>query len=121
MKFLLDMGISPAVASFLRQRGFHAVHLEDLALGRLADSGILAKARQERFVLITHDLDFAELVADSGGALPSVVLFRLRNMRPERVMEHLSRVIDEARDALVSGAFVTVREAAIRIRPLPIR
>lgn len=70
---------------------------------------------------LTHDLDFAELVAGAGGALPSVVLFRLRNMRPERVSEQLWRVLDEARGALGEGAFVTVRESAIRVRPLPLR
>lgn len=115
------MGISPAVAEGLRQRGHQAEHLEELGLGRLPDPDIVAKARSEGSVLVTHDLDFAELVAGSGGSLPSVVLFRLRNMRPERVTENLWRVLDEAREALSTGAFVTVRESAIRVRPLPIR
>ncbi|HEY57982.1 MAG TPA: DUF5615 family PIN-like protein, partial [Anaerolineae bacterium] len=38
---------------------------------------------REGFVLLTHDLDFGELVAASGARLPSVVVFRLRNMRPQ--------------------------------------
>jgi predicted nuclease of predicted toxin-antitoxin system len=121
MKFLLDMGISPVLASDLRRRGFEATHLEETGEGRLPDSDILAKAKTGGYVLITHDLDFAELVADSGGALPSVVLFRLRNMRPESVVDHFARVLDQAQRALVEGAFVTVRESSIRIRSLPIR
>ena len=35
-------------------------------------------------VLLTHDLDFGELVAASGAKLPSIVVFRLANMHPDR-------------------------------------
>jgi predicted nuclease of predicted toxin-antitoxin system len=121
VKFLLDMGISPALAEELRRRGFEATHLEEVGEGRLPDPQILVRARAGGYVLVTHDLDFAVLVAGSGGALPSVVLFRLRNMRPESVVAHFARVLDEAQDALSEGAFVTVRESALRIRSLPIR
>jgi predicted nuclease of predicted toxin-antitoxin system len=121
MRFLLDMGISPGLASYLRERRFEAHHLGELGEGRLPDAEILAKARSAGFVLVTHDLDFAELVAKSGGALPSVILFRLRNMHPDRQIEHFSRVLDEAAAALAEGALVTVRESALRIRRLPLR
>ena len=44
-------------------------------------------------VLLTHDLDFGELVARSGGKLPSVIIFRLRNMTPENVNKYLHSII----------------------------
>lgn len=113
------MGISPACAQFLRGRGFEAVHLEHIGQARLRDPQILEMARREGFVLVTHDLDFGELVAASGGELPSVVLFRLRNMRPENVIRSLGAVVDEVQAALAQGAFVTVRELSIRVRSLP--
>lgn len=119
MKFLLDMGISPSCAHFLHGRGFEAVHLEQIGRARLRDPQILEMARRDGLVLVTHDLDFGELVAASGGVLPSVVLFRLRNMRPENVNRYLGAVVDEAQAALAEGAFVTVRELSIRVRSLP--
>lgn len=82
MKFLADMGISPKVVTFLADEGHDAVHLHEQGLDRLPDSEILRKARDEMRILLTHDLDFGELVAASGDRLPSVVIFRLRNMQP---------------------------------------
>jgi len=60
MKFLADMGISPRTVEFLRDLGHDAVHLHELGLERLPDSQVLRKARNEKRILLTHDLDFAE-------------------------------------------------------------
>lgn len=76
MNFLADMGISPKTIDFRREAGHDAVHLHEQGLDRLPDSDILRKARQERRVLLTHDLDFGELVAVSGTKLPSVITLR---------------------------------------------
>ncbi len=77
MKFLADMGISPGVVAALCDLGHEAVHLHVLGLDRLPDKDILVLARSEGQVLLTHDLDFGELLAVSGAVLPSVITFRL--------------------------------------------
>jgi predicted nuclease of predicted toxin-antitoxin system len=114
------MGISPRTVEFLREVGHEANHLHNEGLHQLDDPAILVKAQQEQSVLLTHDLDFGELVAASGAELPSVITFRLRNMRPDNVNRHLRAVINHHQDALKQGAIVTVTEGRIRIRPLPI-
>lgn len=81
---------------------------------------ILEKARKEQCILLTHDLDFGDLLAASGANLPSVVIFRLRNMRPEHVNDHLLNVISQCSTALENGAIVTVTEGQVRIRNLPL-
>ncbi len=75
MKFLADMGISPRTVEFLRSLKHEAVHLSEEGLERLPDTAILEKARRDRQVLLTSDLDFAELVAASEAKLPSVITF----------------------------------------------
>lgn len=120
MRFLADMGISPQTVAFLREAGQEASHLHELGLHRLDDPAILTRARQEQQILLTHDLDFGELVAASGARLPTVITFRLRNMRPENVNRHLQAVLDHHQDALDQGAMVTVTEGRVRVRPLPI-
>jgi predicted nuclease of predicted toxin-antitoxin system len=120
MRFLADMGISPTTVTFLKGLGFDALHLHEQGLGRLQDSGILDKAFQEGRVILTHDLDFGQLIAASGARLPSIVIFRLRNMRPERVNDYLHRLLSEHRDSLEQGAVVSVTEGQIRVRRLPI-
>jgi predicted nuclease of predicted toxin-antitoxin system len=120
MKFLTDMGISLRTVDFLRDLGHDATHLHEEGLDRIPDSDILAKAQREECVLLTHDLDFGELVAISEARLPSVVTFRLRNMRPSNVNRHLQAIIEQHREALASGAIITVTEGRIRVRQLPI-
>jgi predicted nuclease of predicted toxin-antitoxin system len=120
MKFLADMGISPKTVDFLRNLGHDAVHLHEEGLDRLSDSAILDKARGEGRVLLTSDLDFGELIAASGASLPSVIIFRLRDMRSVNVNRHLYEVADHHTEALDEGAIISLTEGRIRVRSLPI-
>ena len=121
MRFLLDMGIPPLVARVLVEKGHEAHHLTETGLHRLPDDEILAKARRESSVVLTHDLDFGDLLASSGAFLPSVVIFRLSRMRPENVLLYLDRVLSTHLDALVEGAIISINERRMRVRSLPIR
>lgn len=120
MKFLADMGISPRVVEELRLRGHEAVHLQEQGLGSLPDPEILRKAREEGRTLLTHDLDFGELLAASGGNLPTVIIFRLKDMRAPNVSLHLFDLVDRHAGALQQGVLVSVTERKARIRSLPI-
>lgn len=121
MKFMLDMGISPHLIPNLRSDGHEAAHVADLSTGTLPDAEILARAREEEYVLLVHDLDFPLLMAASGSRSPSVIVFRLRNMRPENVLSYLRKTIVTSKEALEAGAIVSVTEGAIRVRLLPVR
>lgn len=120
MKVLADMGISPRSVAFLRDLGVEAVHLHELGLDRLSDSEIVEKARSEGYVIVTHDLDFGELIAVSGAELPSVVIFRLQDMRPPSVNHYLRILVAEHRTAMAQGAIISVSEGHIRVRTLPV-
>ncbi len=120
MNFLADMGISPRVVEGLRQKGHDAIHLVEQKLNRMVDGDILKKALQENRVVLTNDLDFGELLAASGGNLPSVIVFRLKDMRPSNVGKHIFSIINQQSDALNQGAIISVTEKKIRIRSLPI-
>jgi len=120
MKFLADMGISPRTVDFLRSLGHPANHLSQEGLERMPDSEILEKAWREASILLTHDLDFGHLLAASGARLPSVIVFRLRNMRPEQVNRYLHYAITHYGEALAHGAIVTIAEASVRVRNLPL-
>lgn len=120
MKFLADMGISPKTVNFLKTHGYEAIHLRSLGLDRLADADILIKALLEDRIILTHDLDFAELVAASGSELPSVIIFRLRNMRPENVNKYVFQITKQYSEELRKGAIVSVTERRARVRKLPI-
>ena len=119
MKFLADMGISPATVGWLGSRGHDAVHLHERGWDRLPDSEILEKARDEGRVLLTHHLDFGQLLALSGATSPSVIVFRLADMRLDSVNRHLELVLQHAADDLERGAlfqYEKTRSACDRCR-----
>jgi len=120
MKFLLDMGLSPRMAAHLRQFGHDAVHLSEQRLETLSDPEIIEEARLENRILLTHDLDFGELMAAARLELPSVVTFRLRNMHPQNVQRYLNAIIAGLEASHPHGVMISVVEECIRIRNLPI-
>lgn len=120
MKFLANMGISPATVACLRELGHEAVHLHELGLDRMPDPDILDRARRDRQVILTNDLGFGDLLAHSGAGLPSVIIFRLSDMRPTSVNAHLGVALRKFGDDLAAGAILSVTDHRIRVRRLPI-
>ena len=120
MKFLTDMGVARSTVEWLRLRGYDAVRLREQGLQRLPDSDIFAKARAEERVVLTFDLDFGEIAAAAGTALPSVIIFRLQDERPVNVDQRLAIVLREAAEDLEAGAIISVDEYRYRVRRLPI-
>lgn len=120
MRFLTDMGISHRSVAFLNSPGYDAVHLHDEGLDRLSDADILAKAQSESRIVITHDLDFGDLIAASKAHLPSAITLRLCNMSADRVNRYLGIVISNYQERLNAGAIISVTERHIRVRALPI-
>jgi predicted nuclease of predicted toxin-antitoxin system len=115
------MGVSMSTLNSLREAGEDISHLREQSLLTLPDDQILAKAIQEGRVILTFDLDFADLLAASGGKVPSVILFRMRNQTPAAVTPRLFHALELCREALDAGAIVIVEDAAYRLRRLPIR
>ena len=120
MRFLGNMGISPITIAFPRTQGHEAKRLLEENLERLPDPDILEKARSERSIVLTNDLDFGDLLAESGAGLPSVIIFRLADMRPENVNRFLVKIINTYAHDLDQGAIISVSEYNIRLHRLPI-
>lgn len=87
----------------------------------MGDDEIIAKAQSEGRVILTHDLDFGRIVALSQANIPSVITFRLQDMRPAQVNRYLIEVLTRFVDQLEAGALLSVNERSIRVRLLPIR
>jgi predicted nuclease of predicted toxin-antitoxin system len=73
VKLLIDMNLSPDWAGSLTEAGFEAAHWSDLGAVDATDKEIMAYARTNGYVVITHDLDFSSILAATGGEKPSVI------------------------------------------------
>ncbi|MFW6158620.1 MAG: DUF5615 family PIN-like protein [Planctomycetota bacterium] len=114
------MGVAKRVADWLRDRGHDVVHLRDQQLQRASDRRVFEKAAAEHRIILTFDLDFAEIIAVSSGQTVSAVIFRLRNGRAAHVIERPRSVLADSSEALEQGAIVSVEESRHRLRWLPI-
>lgn len=120
MCFLIDMNLSPAVATWLRAQGHDAVYAGQQGLASSPDTSLFALAASEKRIVVTFDLDFGEILAASGGRQVSVLLLRLRGMRQGKVIERLAAALAAAGSALNDGAIVSIEESRLRVRRLPI-
>jgi len=120
MKFLADMGISIRTAEWLREKGHDVVHLRDQGLQRISDEEITKKARLEKRIILTFDLDFGAILAVSGDFGPSVIVFRITSAKSDNVNLRLQMVLLQSCEALEKGAIISVEDDKFRIRVLPI-
>jgi predicted nuclease of predicted toxin-antitoxin system len=86
----------------------------------MKDSKILKKALQEDRIVLTFDLDFADLLAAAGAILPSTIIFRLKKTVPDFVTARLLSVLSDCKNDLEAGALVTIEDGRYRLRHLPI-
>jgi len=63
MKFTIDENLPVEVAELLRSQGYDALTVEEQKLAGECDSIIIEVCRQEERILVTLDLDFADIRA----------------------------------------------------------
>ena len=120
MKFLADMGISPATVLFLRSLEHDAVRLSELGREKLSDQEVIAYAKQHAPVVITFDLDYPALLALNPDSRVSATILPTSSAEPEWVNRRLNDTLPLMMDALVEGAIVVVEDGRQRVRKLPI-
>lgn len=90
MRFLADMCVDLRIVTWLRRGGHDAIHLREEGLHRVPNGDIFAKAMAEERIILTFDLDFAEIAALSRAGKVSVIVFRLHNTRTPHVIQRLA-------------------------------
>lgn len=120
MKLLLDMGLSPRTADFLRAQGHDAVHLSPRGLHRLADRDVMTLAAAEGRVVVTFDLEFSRVLAIQRLVSPSVILFRLERFTTDEVNAIFVSLLAKHSAELAAGAIIVVDPQRVRVRSLPI-
>ena len=121
MKLLIDMNLSPRWVSFLGEAGIEVLHWSEVGAAGAPDTEIMGYARQHHKVVLTHDLDFGEILAATGGEKPSVVQIRSDDLRFNVIGQLLLTALRQVEGDLERGALVTVSPPRTRIRILPLR
>lgn len=85
----------------------------ELGLEAASDEDILREATVDGRVLLTSDLDYAELASRSASAC--VVVFRMQRLKPRDVLRRLREVVAVHGPRLSTGVIVSVGAARHRI------
>jgi predicted nuclease of predicted toxin-antitoxin system len=118
---LLDQGLAPRAASFLRQRGIDAVHVSEIGMCEAQDMEILEAARNAHRICVTLDHDFHTHLALAGHGLPSVVLLRVESLGAEAQAELIEAICRQWYEALLEGAAISADGRSVRVRRLPLK
>jgi len=119
-KLLADIHISPLTVSEIRANGYEIHRVSDFISASATDAKIIELAILERAAIITQDLDFSALVAQSGLNKPSIVSLRVSDAKPRRIATILKTVLPQIESDLLEGAIVSIEETEYRVRKLPI-
>ncbi len=120
MKLLVDMNLSPRWVSVLTDAGFHAAHWSTLGPGNAPDTEIMAFAKANAYVVLTHDLDFSAILAATKGEKPSVVQIRATDVSPEMIGTAVMIALRQMAGDLEEGALLTIDPNRTRLRLLPL-
>lgn len=116
MKFLADAHISVEMVAMIRSLG-HDCSDASAIPPRMPDVDVLQNAVIDDRIVITADKDFGELVFAYGIPARGVILVRLDYANESDRVEHL-RSVWSAAIARLPGAFVTITNTSIRVRPI---
>lgn len=73
-RFLIDEGLGPEVAEYLRSKGYNAAFVGEAKLTGHSDEDVFGYAWRERQVLLTHDHDFLDDARFSEHSNPGVIV-----------------------------------------------
>ena len=120
MKMLVDMNLSPAWVALLESDGHEAKHWSQAGSPSAPDTEIMQWARENGFVVFTHDLDFGALLFATRALSPSVIQLRIEDVRPQSVGEIVLQTLRKVKDQIEQGALLVIDVRKSRIHLLPL-
>lgn len=120
MKIVIDMNLSPIWCDYLKAAGYAAIHWSNIGDARSTDRFITAWARENGYIIFTHDLDFGTILAVTKAEGPSVIQIREHDVLPEGMGSTVLQALEQFRDHLKADALITIDNKSLRARILPI-
>src|SRR5688500_1213342 len=93
MKFKIDENLPIEFATILIEAGYDALTIVDENLQGEIDPYVIDVCVQEERVLITLDLDFADIRAYPPHRFPGIIVFRLKSQDKPRLVGVLRRIL----------------------------
>jgi predicted nuclease of predicted toxin-antitoxin system len=116
MRLKLDENLSIRLKDPLMSLGFNVCTVFDEGLCGASDISVAQAAIEEERILLTLDVEFADLRKHPPGTHPGVVLFRPRSSGPLEVAQMVLEFLGHTDVRELRGSVVVVHPARVRIR-----
>jgi len=120
MKILLDMNLPPVLGELLIEQGYEAVHWSSIGDATAPDKVIFEYARNNGYIIFTHDLDFSALLAAAQAHAPSVFQIRTQDVLSKDFQQAMIGALRQFETLLMEGALVVIDKSRSRARILPL-
>jgi len=114
------MNLSPDWVPLLEKAGWPATHWSAVGEPKATDRMIVDWAEANGHVVLTHDLDFATILALTHKTGPSVIQLRGQDVLPDHIGHLVIATLHQHEADLAGGALIVVEESKNRVRILPI-
>jgi predicted nuclease of predicted toxin-antitoxin system len=116
MKFKLDENIPVEASALLREAGHESLTVLDQNMGGEEDERIIHACRHERRVLVTLDLDFADIKTYPPSEHQGIIVLRIKRQSRAIVLEAIKRLIPLLHTEPMEKRLWIVEENKIRVR-----
>lgn len=120
MNILVDMNLSPIWVEVFTRHEINAVHWSTIGDPRAPDSELMTWARENDYIVFTHDLDFGAMLALTQTISPSVIQVRTQDVTPAYLERTVISSLRQHESLLESGALIILDESRARVRILPL-
>jgi predicted nuclease of predicted toxin-antitoxin system len=116
MRFKIDENLPIDVADFLCQSGHDATTIYAQGMVGVGDPEILRACQHEGRILVSLDLDFADIRFASPPSAPGVIVIRAKVQETSHIMSIVRRLLPAIEREEVGGSICVADEVRLRIR-----
>ena len=119
MRFLVDANMPRSTLTLLASLGHHGEHARDIGLGHAPDSEIAAHARTHDAVIVTRDVDFADIRNYPPHEFKGIIVLRMPDDAvAQTIVNLLERFLKQTELAVqLPGHLVILEPDRVRFRP----
>ena len=116
IKFLVDECVGLPTIILLRKLGYSVITVGETNLRGKTDLEILKWAIKEKRILITEDIDFANILLYPPKTHCGIIVLRFRHKEEEKIHITLTHLLKELKPDEFKGSLIIVDEDKYRIR-----
>jgi predicted nuclease of predicted toxin-antitoxin system len=116
VKFKIDENLPIEFADLLIRVGHQAMTVYEQHLEGNSDQVIIDTCTKEGYILVTLDLDFADIRAYPPTQYPGLMVFRVVHQDKRHLMEVFQRAIPVLMQEPIEGRLWIIEETRVRIR-----